>query len=384
MTRKFNPPPNWPRPPAGWSPPASWHPDPAWGPAPVGWSLWVDEEPIAKPSEDSKPANQRVFISYRRSDCQPQANGLHDGLKHRLHAASIFMDIDSIPPGADFEEHIRSEIEICDLVLVLIGDNWLDAQPGSDLRRIDEENDFVRLEVESALASPRVRVIPVLVEGVQMPRSAEFPESIRRLARLNAFELSDKRWSSDLEKLAKLIEQIRREEEPRTQRIEVPESRPAPAEMLPGEPRENSAPVASRIGFTPPPDALRTPDLMAHTANVRAAPYPPRPSRDGRQVIAWVMVALPVVTCGLLAFVPALFAAYLRRDDRGFRWKMIGFAASVFASIIAGYVLLGTAPTDADGTPVGALSDLGAVMLLVGILASLGFALYQALTTKRQ
>jgi TIR domain-containing protein len=59
----------------------------------------------------------RVFISYRRADCQPQANGLYDGLSHRLPEASIFMDLDSIPPGADFEQHIRQEIQICDLVL---------------------------------------------------------------------------------------------------------------------------------------------------------------------------------------------------------------------------------------------------------------------------
>ena len=83
------------------------------------------------------------------------------------------MDIDSIPPGADFEEHIRSEIEVCDLVLVLIGDNWLDQapdQPGR--RRIDVDDDFVRVEIESALASPNTRVIPVLVEGAEMPRPA--------------------------------------------------------------------------------------------------------------------------------------------------------------------------------------------------------------------
>ena len=78
----------------------------------------------------SRAAEQRIFISYRRSDCQSQANGLHDGLRHRLDCSKIFMDIDSIPPGADFEEHIRQEIELCDVVLVLIGDEWLDPGPG--------------------------------------------------------------------------------------------------------------------------------------------------------------------------------------------------------------------------------------------------------------
>ena len=65
------------------------------------------------------------------------------------------MDLDSIPPGADFEEHIRDEIDQCDVVLVLIGDEWLDPAPGTSTRRIDQPNDFVRLEVMTSLRCPR-------------------------------------------------------------------------------------------------------------------------------------------------------------------------------------------------------------------------------------
>ena len=199
--RTYNPPPNWPQPPVGWSPPDGWRPDPSWGPAPSGWSLSVDSlDAPAQPAIQNP--RQRVFISYRRSDCQPQANGLHDGLSHRLESATIFMDIDSIPPGVEFEQHIRQEIEICDVVLVLIGDNWLDPIPGKDHRRIDDPDDFVRLEIESAFASPRVKVVPVLVEGALMPRIAELPDSVQRLARINAIELSDQRWTADIERLA--------------------------------------------------------------------------------------------------------------------------------------------------------------------------------------
>ena len=207
MNLVFNPPPNWPKPPEGWVPPPEWGPDPAWGPLPSGWSLWIDKEgeeaDLPDPSGDGK---QHIFISYRRTDCQAQANGVYDGLGHRLSNASLFMDIDSIPPGVDFEDHIRDEIKRSDVVLVMIGDNWLDSRPGTDRRRIDEDDDFVRLEIESALASPNVRILPVLVEGAPMPLSAELPESIRQLARLNAFELSDHRWTSDVERLAKTVE----------------------------------------------------------------------------------------------------------------------------------------------------------------------------------
>src|SRR2546423_1258258 len=112
-----------------------------------------------------------VFISYRRSDCQPQANGLHDGLCSRLPDAEIFMDIDSIPPGVDFQGHIERAIDACDVVLVLIGDNWLDADQSGE-RRIDDAEDFVRLEIEAALKRG-VAIVPVLVEGAAMPHRRE-------------------------------------------------------------------------------------------------------------------------------------------------------------------------------------------------------------------
>ena len=157
-------------------------------------------------SASETKADLRIFISYRRSDCQPQANGLYDGLSYRLRGANIFMDIDSIPYGVDFEEHIRAEIEACDVVLVLVGDNWLDPVTDGGERRIDQEGDFVRLEIENALSHPSVKVIPVLVEGARMPTQAELPKSISRLARLNAIELSDRRWKADLERLAAVVE----------------------------------------------------------------------------------------------------------------------------------------------------------------------------------
>ena len=145
----------------------------------------------------------RVFVSYRRDDCQPQANGLTDGLCHRLPGADVFIDIDSIPPGVDFEEHIQRWIQSCDVVLVLIGDNWLDRDQ-SEHRRIDDPDDFVRLEVVAALERRR-ELIPVLVEDARMPHPRDLPEEIRPLARKNAIELSDRRWRADVDRLAEAI-----------------------------------------------------------------------------------------------------------------------------------------------------------------------------------
>ena len=385
MTRTFNPPPNWPQPPVGWSPPPNWQPDPAWGPAPNGWRLWVDSsDTAALERREQEARTQRVFISYRRSDCQPQANGLHDGLRHRLKTAHIFMDIDSIPPGADFEQHIRHEMEVCDVVLVLIGDNWLDPRPGSDIRRIDETDDFVRLEVESALASPRVRILPVLVEGAQMPRAADLPESIRRLARINAIELSDHRWTSDLERLTDLVERIGEEQQLRAKRsVRVA--------------RERSE-ISSTEVSTPPEqehDSARESDLCK--GHVLAEPEPEpvtseptrpalssaasRPAAAGdrrSEVIGWVMVAVPLLSCGLAAFVPALWAVTQARGDRRFQMRMGGFSALVGIAMFVGFVLVGTSPTDADGSVTGVKSDIGAGMILgTMLIASVVAFLYR-------
>ena len=146
--------------------------------------------------------DQRIFISYRRSDSRMQANGLSEALRGRLPSAQVFMDIDSIPPGADFETHIRDEINRCNVVLVLIGDDWL--SPTNDgTRRIDDPKDWVRAEVETALQTKEVLVIPILVEGASMPTASELPEDLAPLARRNAFTLSVDHWNRDMAELTR-------------------------------------------------------------------------------------------------------------------------------------------------------------------------------------
>lgn len=153
-------------------------------------------------------ASLRIFISYRRGDCQAQANGLNDGLRHRLPDAHIFMDIDSIPLGADFEQHIRDEIRACDVVLVLIGDEWLDMTDGQGTRRLDKPRDFVRLEVESALVEARVRVVPVLVEGAEVPPPDELPDGMRALTSRQCIYISDRNWQADLRRLSEELQRL--------------------------------------------------------------------------------------------------------------------------------------------------------------------------------
>jgi hypothetical protein len=145
-----------------------------------------------------------IFLSYRRSDAAGAAGRLADRLKLRLGDEAVFRDLDSISAGADFEEAIRDAMRRSSLVLVVIGPRWLDARDADGRLRLHDPKDYVRLEVEAALALD-VPIIPLLVEGATMPKPSELPESLAPLAVRNAYELSERRWSDDAEKLAELL-----------------------------------------------------------------------------------------------------------------------------------------------------------------------------------
>jgi hypothetical protein len=145
-------------------------------------------------------AANRVFISYRRDDAEGYAGRLEEALEERLGRGSVFRDVLDIAPGADFAEAIRQRLAGAQTVLVLIGPRWAGGDsPGT--RRIDDAQDFVRLEAQLALESS-ARVIPLLLPGMRMPTEAELPEPLRPLARRNAFGLSDVNWDADIDRLA--------------------------------------------------------------------------------------------------------------------------------------------------------------------------------------
>jgi hypothetical protein len=150
---------------------------------------------------------RRIFLNYRRDDSSGYAGRLYDDLAERLDDYDVFMDIDKIEPGADFVDVIDYALDRCDVVLAVIGRHWLTVTDGTGRRRLDDPDDYVRLELETALARG-MRLIPVRVQGAEMPSSSELPESLRGLARRQAIALSDTRWQRDVEDLADTLEQI--------------------------------------------------------------------------------------------------------------------------------------------------------------------------------
>lgn len=149
------------------------------------------------------PSANRTFISYRRDDAAGYAGRLEEALEKRLGRGSVFRDVIDIPPGEDFVAAIRARLAGAQAVLVLIGPRWAGGDaPGQ--RRIDDANDFVRLEVAVALESG-ARVVPVLLPGAEMPAEADLPMPLKPLARRNALSLSDANWDADIGRLADAI-----------------------------------------------------------------------------------------------------------------------------------------------------------------------------------
>ena len=142
----------------------------------------------------------RIFLSYRRDDGAGFAGRLADDLEQTFGQGSVFRDVDDIRPGEDFVRAIELHLREVGAVLVMIGPRWLAASPGGH-PRLEDSSDFVRQEIEAALASGKP-VIPLLVAGAAMPSRTDLPDSIAGLSHLQAVVLSDGNWRSDVERLA--------------------------------------------------------------------------------------------------------------------------------------------------------------------------------------
>jgi hypothetical protein len=148
-----------------------------------------------------------IFLSYRRAGTSGYGGRLHEGLREHFGEARVFRDVDSIPPGTDFVKILDEAVTRAGVVLALIGRDWFTTADAEGKRRIDDPGDFVRIELEAAFRRGVV-VIPVLVDGARMPPPTALPESLARLSRIQAIELSDERWEYDLGRLITRLEQV--------------------------------------------------------------------------------------------------------------------------------------------------------------------------------
>lgn len=144
---------------------------------------------------------RKIFISYRRNDSKYQAREVYRALLGVLPNENVFMDVDSIPLGANFRAILKGWVDECEIMLALIGPDWIEASdPQTGERRLDHVGDFVRIEIGEALAHG-ISVVPVLLDGMRMPDADELPEELKELVDRQAEFIEYRTFDSDMQRL---------------------------------------------------------------------------------------------------------------------------------------------------------------------------------------
>jgi formylglycine-generating enzyme required for sulfatase activity len=147
---------------------------------------------------------EMIFLSYRRSDSRGYTNAIYTLLELHFGSKQIFMDVDTLIPGVDFVQALEEAVEACDIFLAVIGPRWENIKDAKGLNRLANPEDFVRIEVAHALRRG-IPVIPILVDGAQVPSSENLPDNLKPLARRHTFVIGD-HLRTDVQRLINVIE----------------------------------------------------------------------------------------------------------------------------------------------------------------------------------
>jgi hypothetical protein len=230
----------------------------------------------------------QIFISYRREESRWSARSLHDRLCRDFDPKQIFMDIDAIALGEDFVKAIETTVAKCDVLIAVIGNNWLTTKDDHGGRRLDNPEDFVRMEIGAALKR-QINMIPVLVDGALMPRATDLPEDLKSLVRRNALRITDTSFDGDCQRLAAAIrlvlEKAAAVEKERLVSTSIP-----PAQPKPDKPSAETRKVVYPLPPKPadPEREKSLPSLSGGTGGKR------------KQVIVFSAIAAVLVLAGLI------------------------------------------------------------------------------------
>jgi hypothetical protein len=310
---------------------------------------------------------QRIFISYRRDDSRGYAGRLQGDLSRRYSEEHVFRDVE-IPPGADFGEYITSLVDKCNVVLAIIGPGWLDARDREGERRIDKPDDWVRLEIERALARDGVEVIPVLVDGARLPPREELPESLLALRRRNAFELSDRRWDYDVGVLGQHLDGLLRGTSALHARPVGPPPTPAATPTAAATP----APAPAAAAAVPEPADHTTFAVFAAAAVALLTAFPAdllarnlvdrAPLDRDNLVTVRDFILEKAIFFGIAGALAALAVGFLsRRSREPIVSFLLGLGAGIvagaaYAGAYAGLTLSSAEGTDTASTAVGMIA----------------------------
>jgi TIR domain len=148
----------------------------------------------------------KVFISYRRDDTGHQADRIYAAFCDTIQRDHVFMDVDSIPPGANFRKILKEWVAQSEVLLALIGPGWIDARDlKTKERRLDNKNDFVRIEIGEALMRRNIRVVPVLIDNAPIPDADLLPDDLKELVDRQAVVVQRRTFEADVEWLIRKL-----------------------------------------------------------------------------------------------------------------------------------------------------------------------------------
>jgi uncharacterized membrane protein YeaQ/YmgE (transglycosylase-associated protein family) len=159
---------------------------------------------------------RKIFLCYRRDDAGGDTGRLSDRLVREFGDDSIFMDVDGIRLGTNFVKRLTAEVQSCDVLLAVIGPNWLDARDEEGHRRLDNPHDFVRIEIGAALQRD-IPVIPILLNGTKIPRADRLPPELQELTLRSALDVRLGSFHSDVARLIAALKQSPSTEPPSDQ-----------------------------------------------------------------------------------------------------------------------------------------------------------------------
>lgn len=143
---------------------------------------------------------KKIYLNYRRSTDGAVAMAIAESLGRRFGSANVFADVSSLNAGANWLDETRRRLSECDIVLVLIGRDWLTAKDADGRPRLSDSSDFVRYEIAQALELKKM-VVPILIDDARLPSEADLPADIQKLGCYLAVHIRRETLQSDIDQL---------------------------------------------------------------------------------------------------------------------------------------------------------------------------------------
>jgi TIR domain len=216
-----------------------------------------------------------IFVSYRRGESDAHAGRLADRFIEHFGEHRVFYDIDLTEPGVDFIDQIQIAVDSSEVLIAVIGKNWVTATDPAGQKRLENPHDYVRIEIATALKR-NIRVIPVLVQGAAMPSAHELPNDLTPLTYRRAFELHDASWRKEVQHLTTVLESV----------VGRKEEGAEPAEQKPHKEEPS------------PPQGQDSSDSTLREGAHRGILVAPRPR--------WRQIGVAVLLAGMITTIPQL------------------------------------------------------------------------------